>query len=848
MADKKNNVGQDRLFRREVPKMPEGYYSGDKPNPNLRAFVEQYIKENPYDAEIDDYDVPAFDNPIATTKATAIYNMHSYHQGKKPHDAIRQYIRHYTKPGDLVLDPFCGSGGTNLATLMEGRRTIAIDRSPAATFITKNYCTPIDLVKLQSVFKELEKRVVEIGWLYETRCDRCGGKATIEYTIYSQVYQCQRCMGKVPLFDCVEVITRGDKGKSKKINACPVCYQHNIVEAINTRGEKFGSIPVMVSYSCESGCDPSNRERVFNDVDEKKRDYFHQYDMETLRKINEMEIPYWYPKNRFPKEFHLYKRCALHLYGIENVSDLFTKRNLWALAAYYAFSSYADEQSSDVIRFGLNGILLAMSRLQGFSNDKRFPNQLMRGTYYIPPVGKEYNVMRWIGGKLSNLIAGYKRIESEHLSSDICISTQSAVSLNNIPSNSVDYIFTDPPYADKVFYGELNFAWESWLKFDPMWIEEEIVVKPDGVFTRELWNKRMKAALQECYRVLKPGRMVSLCFHGKPEDWQMVQDVMSEIGFLVQKSKDTLFIETMQKSYRQLTASDNTLRDLVINFRKPKLEELGKKTIGRRGEQTFREEVVSIISDLLEATPGSTKDRIYDSVVSLMVRAGRMEAHNFEELLRQVADEIREPIRKDLFHNEDPNLFGTHEISRWYLKESHIDSIDSAESAKEDSAAESVYKFIEKYLDDHPEKEGVHYSDIFEHFIYAVKDKPRRPLAEWLLDYLYKTVEGTYRLPISEEEKKLKAEGRSKGTNRRIKRYISFLEQGVTIPEKERPNDATLAEWIRHCKRSGLYEQGKLLYERGGLNLDDLPEEAMVNVEEDYQTCIRMLSRVSGKK
>ncbi len=83
----------------------------------------------------------AFDKPITTTKATAIYNMHTY-WSKKPHTAIAEYIRHYTKPGDLVLDPMCGSGGTALAALMEGRKAVAIDVSPAATFITKNYCTP----------------------------------------------------------------------------------------------------------------------------------------------------------------------------------------------------------------------------------------------------------------------------------------------------------------------------------------------------------------------------------------------------------------------------------------------------------------------------------------------------------------------------------------------------------------------------------------------------------------------------------------------------------------------------------------------------------------------------------
>ena len=98
-------------------------------------------------------------------------------------------------------------------------------------------------------------------------------------------------------------------------------------------------------------------------------------------------------------------------------------------------------------------------------------------------------------------------------------------------------------------------------------------------------------------------------------------------------------------------------------------------------------------------------------------------------------------------------------------------------------------------------------------------------------------------LPESEEEEQAKRDARVKGLGRRVKRYIAQLEQGVIIPDHERPNDATLAEWIRHCKRAGLYEQGKLLYEKGGLNPENLSEEAMVGVEEDYQVCARMLTR-----
>ena len=53
---------------------------------------------------------------------------------------------------------------------------------------------------------------------------------------------------------------------------------------------------------------------------------------------------------------------------------------------------------------------------------------------------------------------------------------KSSTNLAAIPSNSVDYIFTDPPYAEKVQYGELNFVWEAWLDFDTSWHDEEIIV------------------------------------------------------------------------------------------------------------------------------------------------------------------------------------------------------------------------------------------------------------------------------------------------------------------------------------------------------------------------------------
>ena len=114
---------QTDMFRIKVPEMPEGYYSGDKPNPNLRDFVERHIKERPYDPENDDYSPAPYLSTIKASKAHPVYNMHAY-PSKKPLDAVQAYIQNFTIRGDLVLDPFCGSGGTLYCALQTGRAAI----------------------------------------------------------------------------------------------------------------------------------------------------------------------------------------------------------------------------------------------------------------------------------------------------------------------------------------------------------------------------------------------------------------------------------------------------------------------------------------------------------------------------------------------------------------------------------------------------------------------------------------------------------------------------------------------------------------------------------------------------
>jgi hypothetical protein len=245
----------------------------------------------------------------------------------------------------------------------------------------------------------------------------------------------------------------------------------------------------------------------------------------------------------------------------------------------------------------------------------------------------------------------------------------------------------------------------------------------------------------------------------------------------------------------------------------------------------------SVIRDYLTAHPGSTKDRVYDAVISNLVQKGKMEAHDFEALLKSVAEEVQQPVKEDLFSNKEPDLFGSHVQSRWYLKET-ADEVDHAELAKEDAAATRLSKFICDYLKKNPELEGVHYSDLFEQYL-PVQDKPRRLLADWLPEYFIKTPSGTWRLPDKEEGEHLVLL-REAGTLRRIKRFANALSDGVPVRDKDRPGgDVDMLDWLRQCRRAGLYEQGRAIYEKGGLNLANLTDEQQIEAEDDYRICAR---------
>ncbi|MBI4963327.1 MAG: hypothetical protein HY913_08620 [Desulfomonile tiedjei] len=600
-------------------------YSRDRPNPNLRAFVQSHLAERPSDAQGADYCVQEFAVPIETTKNSPVYHMHPYHLGKKPHDAVQAYVEHYTHESDLVLDPFCGSGTTALAALMRGRKAVAIDISPAATFISRFYVSKCDADELARKFEDMCARVsADIEFLYGTVCHRCGGPGLIHHVIYSNIYECSRCGRRVSLYEA----------SLQRPPCCPACLsEHRVISPISTRLSIVGYEPVGVAFSCMASCKPKRATRSLVGAEEDRKAFL-RIDVPRIQEIEKTSIPYPYPEN-----FMMNVPDPTGPWGDEwrpsrdfrKVSDLFSYRNLWALAALMQAAGN-DEDLRAVIT---SGMLAASRKAQHLSGGGGY----IPGNWALPPMSKHRNVLHSLRKIFARMLVSKRTISETIRSQEVCISTQSATSMQEVPSCSVDYIFTDPPYGGSIQYGELNFMWEAWLGLSTAWHDQEIIVNRTRGLTADYWANMMKATMRECYRVLRPARWLSLCYHDSSGGtWPLVQAVMAEAGFEIGSADLPLSIDTGSNTYNQRVNDKPVQRDLIVNFRKPKVGESARPRPGPGKPMAgFHEQALTIIRDYLAANPGSTKDRIYDHFINALIRAGKLEEHNFGKLLLQVA-------------------------------------------------------------------------------------------------------------------------------------------------------------------------------------------------------------------
>lgn len=674
----KDEVGFPHGTIEDILNLSDPPYYTACPNPFIEDFIKYYGK--PYDPATDDYRREPYTADVSEGKNDPIYNAHSYHT-KVPHKAIMRYILHYTEPGDVVFDGFCGTGMTGVAAQLCGdrkaveslgyrvddqgiiyreerdengsivwkpfsklgaRRAILNDLSPAATFIAYNYNTPVDVEAFEREAKRILKEVEdECGWMYATLAQATEEEAEawaaklracknphdvrelihsrpsafgkINYTVWSDVFICPECTQEVVFW---KAAVDKEAGKVHSEFPCPHCgaqlTKRNMERAWVTRYDKAigktirqpKQVPVLINYTV-------GKKRY-----EKTPDAF---DLALIEKIDQLDIPYG-----LPTEPMMFKgeqwgdtwRAGYHA-GITHVHHFYTKRNLWMLAAI-------NHRLTPLTRLVLQSIVATLcSRLVRYNLGNR-GNGPLTGTLYVSSLVAETRPTGIMPGKVKDFRKAFVTPFYSY------VETASNSAPKSFLREKVDYIFTDPPFGGNLMYSELNFLWEAQLKVFTNNKPEAIENKAQGKGLRE-YQELMTECFKEYYRVLKPGRWMTVVFHNsKNSVWNSIQEALQTAGFVI---ADVRTLDKRQGSFKQVTSSNAVKQDLVISCYKPNggLEERFRREAGtEEGVWDFvrthlRQLPVFVSKDgKAEVIAERQNYLLYDRMVAFHVRRGVM--------------------------------------------------------------------------------------------------------------------------------------------------------------------------------------------------------------------------------
>jgi len=543
------------------------------PNPALARFIESQVEtKEPHVAR-------PFHDSLAAGKNTHVYDAHTYHT-KVPPEAIAQLMEHYTQPGDMILDPFCGSGMTGVAALKTGRRPILVDLSPAATFIAMNYVSPVNAREyMQAVEKILAVTQGEELEIYGTRCRKCGKRLPLEYMVWSYGLLCQFCGQEFVLWD----VARDERPnvRESKIKTgfdCPHCGKHLEKRKL----QRTQLYPVQVGYWC---CQAGQQEaRATPD----------ESDLRMIDAVNSAGLPdeLWYPKVKLPQGINTRQAIA---HGFATVDSLYTTRNLRAVARLWDLARrWPDKEISTKLMFTVTSLYQRVTRLSEF---RFWGGSGNIANYNIPMIFNEQNVFKVFARK-AKTIGNYFATWREKPQEPFCISTQSATDLAAISNNSIDYIFTDPPFGGNINYSEMNYLWEAWLGVFTDTAREAIINRVQGK-TIDEYRELMTQAFQEMHRVLKPGRWLTLVFHNSSADvWSTIQAALAASGFPIAK------IQTLDKrhgTFKQFVSENAVGYDLIIHCQK--CPEDVSPSFAQQFLMTSRASVRAFVERLLQQDP-----------------------------------------------------------------------------------------------------------------------------------------------------------------------------------------------------------------------------------------------------
>jgi len=246
--------------------------------------------------------------------------------------------------------------------------------------------------------------------------------------------------------------------------------------------------------------------------------------------------------------------------------------------------------------------------------------------------------------------------------SNIQILKGSAANLSFLSNESVDYIYTDPPYGKKIPYLDLSAMWNAWLDLDVSEkdYEQEAIEGGQHHKSKDDYKNLIAQSIREMYRVLKFDRWLSFVFaHKDPEFWHLIIDTAENCGF---EYVGAVTQKNGQKSFKKRQHPFTVLSgQLIINFHKVK----NPKTVLKANlGMDIAGTVMQTIEGIIAKNSGATLEQINDELVIKGLELG------FLDLLKKKYSDITPFLFENFDYDKTAEIFSIRKNVKF---QSHID-------------------------------------------------------------------------------------------------------------------------------------------------------------------------------
>ena len=328
--------------------------------------------------------------------------------------------------------------------------------------------------------------------------------------------------------------------------------------------------------------------QAFNHIEKQTKEAIKAFYQMPNEELANIPVSHWYPKNiALPNNA-----------DFEKVEDLYTPRQLHSYALlYHEIQQLKDPMMREMMRYVFSGTMSRANMTYNLSMSRQKAGKIKLSDggssvfaqyrYWKPKRITELNIWDNFSRRFNYVLRGKEKwtelLNGTDVNKNLQVLHASALALSDVVAhNSIDYIYTDPPYGGNIAYLDLSTMWNAWLFpeiFENKKIEslkkEEIIEGGDLKKSSAEYSELFAKSFEEMGKVLKKDGFLSCVFaHKKLSYWNVIIDSCEDNG-----------MEFKGSTYQPTNNTSIHLRKIQLMYCVVSVLQIFKRLLIRQNEQ-----------------------------------------------------------------------------------------------------------------------------------------------------------------------------------------------------------------------------------------------------------------------